>query len=75
MRQDPEVSESYMKRFEIERSLIAKGHRGADFMRYYIADLHFFHESLNTMMDHRGFENVEAMNQYMIDKWKSGGDK
>ena len=38
-------------------------------MRYYIADLHFFHESLNTKMDHRGFENVEAMNQYMIDKW------
>ena len=38
-------------------------------MRYYIADLHFFHESLNTKMDNRGFENVEAMNQYMIDKW------
>ena len=32
-------------------------------MRYYISDLHFFHESLNTKMYHRGFENVEVMNQ------------
>lgn len=38
-------------------------------MRYYIADLHFFHENLNTKMDHRGFENGEAMNQYMLKKW------
>lgn len=38
-------------------------------MRYYIADLHFYHEALNTKMDKRGFENVEAMNQYMIEKW------
>ena len=38
-------------------------------MRYYIADLHFFHENLNTKMDCRGFENVEAMNQYMLKQW------
>lgn len=38
-------------------------------MRYYIADLHFFHENLNNKMDHRGFENVEAMNQYMVEQW------
>ena len=38
-------------------------------MRYYIADPHFFHANLNTKMDCRGFENVEAMNQYMLKKW------
>ena len=30
-------------------------------MRYYIADPHFFHGALNTKMDRRGFESVEAM--------------
>ena len=38
-------------------------------MRYYIADLHFFHTGLNTKMDERGFESVEAMNEYMISRW------
>lgn len=38
-------------------------------MRYYIADLHFFHEALNTRMDQRGFESAEEMNQYMLEKW------
>lgn len=38
-------------------------------MRYYIADCHFFHGALNEKMDRRGFENVEAMNEYMIEKW------
>lgn len=38
-------------------------------MRYYIADPHFFHAALNTRMDRRGFESVEAMNQYMLDRW------
>lgn len=38
-------------------------------MRYYIADLHFFHASLNDRMDRRGFADVEEMNRYMIDKW------
>lgn len=38
-------------------------------MRYYIADLHFFHAALNTKMDRRGFESVEIMNQYMLDRW------
>ena len=40
-------------------------------MRYYISDLHFYHRNLNTMMDKRGFESVEAMNEYMILKWNS----
>lgn len=40
-------------------------------MRYYIADCHFFHGTLNTKMDKRGFESVEAMNQYMIRKWNT----
>lgn len=40
-------------------------------MRYYISDLHFGHANLNTRMDNRGFESVEAMNQYMIQKWNS----
>lgn len=38
-------------------------------MRYYIADLHFDHESLNHRMDNRGFATVEAMNEYMIAQW------
>ena len=40
-------------------------------MRYYIADLHFFHENLNTKMDKRGFANVNAMNDYMLKQWNS----
>ena len=40
-------------------------------MRYYIADCHFFHGALNTKMDQRGFEDVESMNQYMINKWNA----
>lgn len=38
-------------------------------MRYYIADLHFFHAGMNTKMDYRGFESVEEMNEYMKNKW------
>ena len=38
-------------------------------MRYYIADLHFFHEAVNFRMDHRGFANAEEMNEHMIEKW------
>lgn len=38
-------------------------------MRYYIADLHFFHAAMNNKMDHRGFKTVEQMNEYMIEKW------
>lgn len=38
-------------------------------MRYYIADLHFFHEAMNTRMDRRGFADEKEMNEYMIDKW------
>ncbi len=38
-------------------------------MRYYIADCHFFHGTLNEKMDRRGFESVEAMNQYMLEQW------
>ncbi len=38
-------------------------------MRYYIADCHFWHESINTRMDHRGFSSVEEMNDYMIAQW------
>lgn len=38
-------------------------------MRYYIADLHFFHAALNEHMDHRGFGSVEEMNEYMVARW------
>ena len=38
-------------------------------MRYYIADCHFFHDSLNYQMDNRGFANAEEMNAYMIEQW------
>ncbi|MCR5178795.1 MAG: metallophosphoesterase family protein [Lachnospiraceae bacterium] len=40
-------------------------------MRYYIADCHFFHESLNTQMDERGFSSAAEMNEYMIEKWNA----
>ena len=38
-------------------------------MRYYIADCHFFHGSLNYQMDNRGFADAEEMNAYMIAQW------
>ena len=38
-------------------------------MRYYIADLHFFHADLNGHMDKRGFGSVEEMNDVMVEKW------
>lgn len=38
-------------------------------MRFYIADLHFFHGAMNNSMDMRGFGSVEEMNGYMIEKW------
>lgn len=38
-------------------------------MRYYIADLHFFHASINERMDCRGFAGVEEMNEYMLSRW------
>lgn len=40
-------------------------------MRYYISDLHFWHSRLNQNMDHRGFDTVEEMNEYMINRWNS----
>ena len=47
-------------------------------MRYYISDLHFFHENLNSRLDCRGFASAEAMNEYIVDKWnkkvRSGDD-
>ena len=39
-------------------------------MKYYISDLHFFHRNVNGM-DHRGFETLEQMHSYMIEKWNS----
>ncbi len=38
-------------------------------MKYYISDLHFFHEDMNKNMDRRGFDSVEAMNAHMIGQW------
>lgn len=32
-------------------------------------DCHFYHKNLLTEMDNRGFESVEHMNEYMIEKW------
>ncbi len=47
-------------------------------MRYYISDLHFFHENLNHRMDCRGFADAAEMNEYMVEKWngkvKKGDD-
>lgn len=38
-------------------------------MRYYIADNHFFHAGVNERMDRRGFSDVTAMNEHMIEQW------
>ena len=38
-------------------------------MKYYISDLHFFHEKLNIEMDNRGFGSVEEMHDYIIKRW------
>lgn len=38
-------------------------------MRYYIADLHFFHGALNDSMDCRGFQDVDEMNRVMAERW------
>lgn len=44
-------------------------------MRYYIADLHFYHRTLNDHMDCRGFDSVEDMNEYMIEQWNKKVNK
>jgi calcineurin-like phosphoesterase family protein len=43
--------------------------RDSGCMRYYTADLHFWHRRMNQYMDKRGFESVEDMNEYMISQW------
>ena len=40
-------------------------------MRYYISDLHFYHDQLNTAMDCRGFRDEQDMNEHMISQWNS----
>lgn len=40
-------------------------------MRYYISDLHFYHESLLSKMDCRGFSSCEEMHEYMIQRWNA----
>lgn len=40
-------------------------------MRYYISDLHFYHESLLTHMDCRGFTDCEKMHEYIIRHWNA----
>ncbi|MBO5565048.1 MAG: metallophosphoesterase family protein [Lachnospiraceae bacterium] len=40
-------------------------------MKYFIADCHFFHDKLNTVMDRRGFANAEEMNAHMLEKWNA----
>ena len=41
-------------------------------MRFYIADLHFFHANMNYEMDMRGFLNVTKKNTYSITIRKPG---
>lgn len=38
-------------------------------MQFFISDLHFYHESLLTKMDKRGFASCEEMHEYIIGKW------
>lgn len=42
---------------------------GGESVRYYISDLHFFHEALLTKMDCRGFADCDTMHEYMIRRW------
>lgn len=45
--------------------------KGEKALRRYIADLHFDDDIVNKLMDKRGFETVEEMNEYMISQWNS----
>ena len=38
-------------------------------MRYYISDLHFYHDALNRVMDCRGFRDEQDMHEHMIAQW------
>lgn len=40
-------------------------------MRYYISDLHFFHENLLTKMDNRNFSSCDEMHDYMVRRWNA----
>lgn len=40
-------------------------------MRYYISDLHFFHEALLTQMDCRDFPDLETMHEAIIERWNA----
>ena len=40
-------------------------------MRRYIADMHFDDDIVNKLMDKRGCETVDEMNEYMISQWNS----
>lgn len=40
-------------------------------MKYYIADMHFFHEKIIHRMDNRQFNSIEQMHEYMIYKWNN----
>ena len=51
------------------KSLLHYFYYRGDSLRYYIADLHFFHAAMNINMDCRGFGSVEEMHEYMIEKW------
>ena len=44
-------------------------------MRYYISDLHFFHENLNHSLDCRGFASAHEMNEYIIEKCRESVDE
>lgn len=38
-------------------------------MRYYISDLHYYHDALNKVMDCRGFRDEQDMHEHMIAQW------
>lgn len=60
------------KSMSVSNEIIDKNQQekwGKENLRYYISDPHFFHAAQNTKMDQRGFESVELMNQYMLERW------
>lgn len=44
-------------------------------MKYYIADLHFYHEALLKEMDYRPFQTLEEMHDFMIKAWNEKVNK
>ena len=60
--------------YDIDRGILQKRishHDKTPSRNLYISDPHFFHDSLNGFLDHRGFSGFEEMNAYMVKQWNN----